>query len=294
MVMGAHGSRELEQYEELLAHNPDSRAFAQLAEAYRRQGRCADAIAVCDRGLQRYPHDVGARMVLARALVEQGDLARAEAEFRRILDQVPDNTPAYQALGDLLQGQGRAAEALAAYEALLDLTPLHREVRELVETLHASAPPMAAPSAVAAPGVGEPSEAVPEVPLFDLTELATAPPLPLGPARGGLGAEAAGSPPVLASETLADLYAQQGFLDEARAMYQELWRRDPARADLRAKLASLEAPLPAALTEGAAWEPVGASVAAPSSGAAGGDDVVEVLEAWLAAARSLRAERARR
>ncbi len=303
-----HRLDEIEHYQAVLAKDPNSRAFAQLADAYRRQGQLADAIAVCDRGLQRYPSYVGARMVLARALVERGDLARAEAEFRHILDQTPDNIPAHRALGDLLRGQGRAAEALAVYEGLLDLTPFDREVGDLVEGLRVSPPPAPAHAAApAAPREGQPGEAAPQVPLFDLTEADAAPELPLGPPVGVPEVEAAAPQPVLATETLADLYVQQGFVDEARAIYEELLRLEPARADLRAKLASLAPPPPpAAPAEEAvaepvavaaptpAAEPVAVAASPPDADAPGGDDVVEVLRAWLTAAQELRVERGRR
>lgn len=291
--MKDHPADEIEHYLAILAKNPSSRAFAQLGDAYRRQGRCADAIAVCERGLERYPNYAGARMILARALLEQGDLLRAEAEFRRVLDQVPDNIPAHRALGDLLHSRGREAEALAVYEALLDLTPFDREAGELAESLRTWLSHAPAPAAGPEPSPAiEPAEAPLEVPTYDLTESVTAPPLPLGPPVELSGAEAPASPPVLATETLADLYVQQGFADDARAIYQELLRLDPAREDLRSKLASLEAPAAPASSDTAGLEPEGVPVSAASDGGdAVGADVAELLEAWLATARAMRAER---
>jgi len=76
----------------------------------------------------------------------------------------------------------------------------------------------------------------------------------------------------LATETLADLYARQGFGERAAEIYQELQRQDPARADLRQKLEQLEiaaAPGPAA---------------AELPGGKGGGGVA-LLERWREAAR---------
>jgi len=282
-------SETIQYHEALLARDPNSRSFAQLAEAYCQQGRYADAIAVCDRGLQLYPKYVGARMILARALADHGDVARAEAEFRRVLEQIPDNIPAHRALGELLRRQERTPEALTVFETLRDLTPFDREITDLVEALWGTAvPPAAAPTAAAPAAVG------PEVPVFDLTEVAGAAPLPLGPPVGSPEAEAGAPAPALATETLADLYVQQGFVDEARAIYRELALVHPSRQDLRAKLASLETSPPDGLAEEAAPEPVPLAVSAPPTASPAGDGLAETLQAWLAAVRDLRAERRRR
>jgi len=281
---------EIAHYQELLAKDPYSRAFGQLVEAFCRQGRFADAIAVCDRGLRHHPGFVGVRMTLGHALVERGDLPRAEGEFRRVLELMPDSVPAHRALGDVLCAQGRAAEALAMYRALLDLTPLDRDVRGLVEDLAA----WATPGEAAAPGLPASAAAVGEapreggileaeqtVPTYDLTDLAAEAP--------GVQAETPGRP--VATETLADLYAQQGFLDEARETYEGVIRTDPSRADIRAKLAALKAAHPPAGLPEDIGPAAGVSASARALGLPGDDDVVRALEAWRAAARAPRAER---
>jgi len=114
-------SGEFEHYEALLARDPDSRAFGQLAEIYRRRGRTAEAIALCDHGLQRYPAYVGARLTLARALAEHGDLGRAEAEFRR---------------GATLLNQGRAGEAEESFGTALSAYPGHEAARQALVAMH--------------------------------------------------------------------------------------------------------------------------------------------------------------
>jgi tetratricopeptide (TPR) repeat protein len=291
MMADRQAPEAIQHYEELLARDPGSRAFAQLADAYCQRGRYADAIAVCDRGLQRYPRYVGARMILARALADHGDVARAEAEFRRVLEQIPDNIPAHRALGELLRRQERTPEALTVFEALRDLTPFDREITDLVEVLWGTAVPPPGAPLPAAPLPAEP--AVP-VPVFDLTEVASASALPLGSPVGIREAEGPGPAPALATETLADLYVQQGFVEEARAIYRELVLVHPSREDLRAKLASLEASPPAGPAEEAVPEPALAAVSAPAALPPWGHDLAETLQAWLAAARDLRAERNRR
>ena len=305
------GPAAIERYRAVLAAHPRSQAFGRLAEAYRKAGRYGEAIAVCEEGLQYHPSFLGARLVLARSLAASGrDLVRAEAEYRRILEVAPDSLVARRELGDLLRTEGRAAEALVAYESFLEIHPFDGEVQVLVEGLRRSAAPAAQPSfdlteeltrmdglplgppvaeempepatsaasSPAGPRWSEPETESPS-PVFDFSgELEDAPALP-GRPSGSLEEAPAGPDDILATETLADLYVQQGFGDEARAIYEELVRSDPERADLQAKLDALQEPP----GEGAA--------AAPFPGSEGPGTLADILEAWLLAARSRRAER---
>lgn len=332
-------SDDIERYRALLAHDPESRAFGAVAEVYLRQAHYAEAIAVCDDGLQRFPGYVGARLTLARALEASGDVSRAEAEFRRVLERLPDSIPAHRALADLLRREGRLTEALVTYEALLALDPLDQEVRQLLEDVRPVAMVPVEPPAGHLPPAVLPEPDIPPVPeeatvpTFDLTEEAAAEvSLPLTPVQAeppmevvseeierpesrptapGLAEpetaipiydltdvaqeekEEEGGPvqAILATETLADLYARQGFPDQAHAIYEELLRADATRDDLREKMAALPSPVPVAAGRlGAEPEPAG--IDTPGATAADGD-VLQTLEAWLAAARSLRRERGR-
>jgi len=75
----------------------------------------------------------------------------------------------------------------------------------------------------------------------------------------------------LATETLGDLYAQQGFGERAAEIYRQLLRQDPARADLREKLERL-----------LSAEPTPAAAGVPGGQRAG---TIALLERWREAAR---------
>ena len=72
----------IRRYEERLAKDPASLAFAPLADAYRKAGRSREAIRLCREGLDRFPHYATARLVLAKALLDEGDTDGAAAELR--------------------------------------------------------------------------------------------------------------------------------------------------------------------------------------------------------------------
>ena len=191
-------------------------AIARTADRYRRQGRFADAIALCLKELKARPTYVSARVVLGRAYLENGDHAKAEEEFHRVVELSPNNLRARIHLGEICACQGRTHEAIQHYEAALDVAPLDREIRTRLLKLGGSIPfcilPLSAPRTK---GVPEPS---------------------LG-CTGSDSNEAEGD--LLATETLADLYASQGFTDRAAAIYQRLLDEEPSRGEIRVKLTAL-------------------------------------------------------
>ncbi|MGH7394303.1 MAG: tetratricopeptide repeat protein [Candidatus Methylomirabilales bacterium] len=256
---------EIAKYEARLANEPRSRIFAQLADTYRKAGRLDEAIRTCRSGLRNHATYTSARMVLGRALMEKGQLQEAERELAVVLELTPGNAVVYRLLGDLAAGQGRRGEARERYETALQLTPLDREAQEALGRLKLEepAPPPAAPK----PPVPTPPEitaaatqtgAEPEHPWIPPEE---------APEEPVVSSAALG----LATETLADLYARQGFGERAAEIYRELQRQDPARADLRQKLEQLQMAAPA-------------PPAAEAPGQGKGDGVA-LLERWREAAR---------
>jgi tetratricopeptide (TPR) repeat protein len=129
---------EIERYAARVEREPGSRVFAQLADAYRKEGLQEEAIQICREGLITHPTCTSARVVLGRALLEQGSLVEAEAEFRRVLDQAPDNLVALRLLGDLSVRRDEPAEARTYYERALRLNPGDQETQERLAALPAA------------------------------------------------------------------------------------------------------------------------------------------------------------
>jgi tetratricopeptide (TPR) repeat protein len=191
---------EIERHAARLGREPGSRVFAQLADAYRKEGLLEEAIRICRDGLIVHPGYTTARVVLGRALLELGALEEAEAEFGRVLEQVPDNLLGLRLLGDIFVRRERPAEARAYYERALRVNPRDPETQERLAALPTEAVP-------GGTSPGEPSareDFLAGTPRIDMR-------------RGG---GAAVDP--LASPTLAALYASQGFTDVAKAMSAQL------------------------------------------------------------------------
>lgn len=332
-------AQEIERYEARLAKEPSSRIFAQLADAYRKDRRFDRAIQACLDGLKAHPTYVSARVVLGRSYLDKGALAEARAEFERVLDLAPDNLVAHRMLGEISERQGRPADAIKHYEMVVTLNPLDKEARELLASLRAprAAPamPASAPaSAIPPEPEGEPTETItqPFAPEPILAPIEGIPPGPVEVAPQAVAIEEpAGFPwgegpegsvetapetapasrpatedsSLFASETLADLYVQQGVLDRAREIYRDLLAANPSRADIEAKLAALERTEAVSAARGASAT-AGIPVPEPAAGAPrwpegippaaeaafGGDDgarFLTALEAFLTGVRQAQA-----
>jgi tetratricopeptide (TPR) repeat protein len=127
----------IRRYEERLARDPTSLAFAPLADAYRKAGRARDAIRVCREGLDRFPHYTTARLILAKALLEDGDPDGALSEVRAILEASPHEAQAHRLAGDLYRRAGALGEAVQHLEQAVRLDPGDRESRALLDVLGA-------------------------------------------------------------------------------------------------------------------------------------------------------------
>jgi tetratricopeptide (TPR) repeat protein len=190
-----------------LASDPHSTVFAQLADAYRKEGNFEEAIRVCTEGLRRRPKYAAAYIVLGRAHHESGDLPAAREAFQRVTQLAPDNVLAYGFLGQIAEAQNEIPQALDAYRIALTLYPFDKQIRAAIARLEAQA---ARETPSASPALAE-ARAVPKEPL--------------------------------ASETLAELYASQGLYERAAQTYERVISDAPERADLHTKYREVTAHL---------------------------------------------------
>ena len=258
-------SAEIAKYEAQFTREPHSRIFAQLADALRKAGRLEEAIQTCRSGLRDHPTYAAALVVLGRALLQKGQPLEAEKELTAALKLSPCNVAAHRLLADAAAAQGKKDEARDRYEALLKQNPQDRELQEALARLEHARPPSPFPSPLpattppAAMGVAAGTEQAWVLPEEETVE-ARAPSLPVG----------------RATETLADLYARQGFVERATDLYRELLRQDPTRADLRRELEEMHQPAQAPAAAEGAHQGKGGGLAA--------------LERWREAARRRKGE----
>lgn len=187
---------EIRRHKARLARDPAPHAFAALAEAYRRAGRAAEAVALCRSGLERFPEYAGVRFVLVKAHLDLGELEACAQEIERLLLQDPDHRPALRLGADLALRRGAAEAALGYLRRLVDLEPSDRAAQSRLRALEAA--------------IGAPS------------------------AADGLATLLADD--LFATVTLGDLLLAQGLYDEATAVFTRILLRDPDHALARERL----------------------------------------------------------
>jgi len=129
----------IRRHEERVARDPESLAFAQLADLYRKAGRTGDAVACCREGLQRWPHYTTARLILAKTLLAEGQLEPALAELSAILQTSPKDVQCHRLAAEIHRRAGRLDVAVGHLEKAVGLDPGDRESKALLSLLRADA-----------------------------------------------------------------------------------------------------------------------------------------------------------
>lgn len=223
---------EIEKYYEKWKREPQSRVFAQLADAYRKSGMLDEAIGVCLEGLKLHPSYGSARMVLARTYQDKGMDAEAELELWEVIGNDPDNILANRMLGDLLHKGGKTLGAFEQYKRVLKLTPLDREIKAILENMETILNSSPAPAmAEAKKGTAE-EEYIEPAPLgVEGREESPPPEVPAGTSVDESKAEDA-----FLTETLADLYLKQGLKERAAEIFSRMLASDPNNSHLQERL----------------------------------------------------------
>src|SRR5512146_429343 len=133
------GSREpsmssiVEKYEQILAADPRSRIFVELAKALVDRGEHARAVEVCRRGLEFHPSSILGRITWGRALLETGDLKGAMDQFEIAIGLEPASPYAYNRVAEVLLAKELHREALPVLARAAELQPADTRLRTWLE-----------------------------------------------------------------------------------------------------------------------------------------------------------------
>jgi tetratricopeptide (TPR) repeat protein len=254
----------IERYERRHREDPNGRFFLPLATAYRRVGELERAEDLLRGGLRNHPEYLSARVDLGLTLAARGAADEARSTFRQVLESDPQNVVALRTLGELAAASGDVEDAGFWYHELLAVDPMSDEARSRLEALEEVVKRPAPNGGDASSERRDDEMGAPAAPPADPvagTDDAWAEEWDAGEDTGRSQAETDS----LASETLAELYARQGFHEEAAEIYRALIRRRGAEPVLLGRLAELERASESAEGEAppsAPWGPeVGAGVA---------------------------------
>jgi tetratricopeptide (TPR) repeat protein len=182
----------------------DSRLFAPLADAYRKNGEVDKAIEILERGLEKMPQYASAHVILGKCYYDKGATERAKAEFRRVLELDGENLVALKFMGDILLAEDKRSEAAEFYRRILLIDAMNTEVARSLKEMEAS---------------------------FVVKEIDLANARSMRDER----------PRELATMTLAGIYAAQGYYNKALRIYHDVLEREPANMEAKEMVAKLEA-----------------------------------------------------
>ena len=144
----------VEKYEQILAADPKSRIFVELARALLEKGDAARAVQICERGLEYHSGSILGRVIWGRALLELSELKAATDQFEIAIALEPGNPYAFNLVGEALLQKGHPREAIPFLARAMELQPADHRIQGLLDEamrLHREAHPSEPTPAAAAP-----------------------------------------------------------------------------------------------------------------------------------------------
>ena len=132
-------AKEIQQFEQQVRRDPNGRAFARLADAYRKDGQLERALEVLEGGLPDHDDYLSAHLVHARTLRSLDRRVEAIGAFERVAELDSANVIALRALAELAEEGGQSDQALTYLEALLQILPQDEELEQAAERLRRDA-----------------------------------------------------------------------------------------------------------------------------------------------------------
>lgn len=123
----------IEKYQQILAADPRSLIFVELARALLERGDARRAMEVCRAGLEHHPKSIVGRITWGRALLQVGDVKGANDQFDVAIAIDPGTPYAYNLVGDALVGAGLHREALPVLTRAVELQPADAQARTRLE-----------------------------------------------------------------------------------------------------------------------------------------------------------------
>ncbi|MEN8143672.1 MAG: tetratricopeptide repeat protein [Gemmatimonadota bacterium] len=128
-------AKEIQQFEQQVRRDPNGRAFARLADAYRKDGQLERALELLEGGLARHADYLSAHLVHGRTLRSLGRPLEAAEAFKRVTELDAANVIALRALAEMAEEAGESERALTYVESLLQILPQDDTLEQQAERL---------------------------------------------------------------------------------------------------------------------------------------------------------------
>ncbi len=208
-----------ELYTQILADGPSPKTLFHLLSKLKKEGQLRRVIQESLKALNAYPNDIHIRRLLAQAYFEAGLISQAEAELDKVSALIGDLTDTYRLQAQIYMKQKRQQEAARSLELYLAHRPDDQEALDFLATLTPKEEPLAQ----------EPQPPMEEIPA-KAEEQATV--------EDASASEE--EPPEIATPTLAEIYFEQGQIDEAINTYGIIVAQDPEDESSKRRLEELK------------------------------------------------------
>ena len=239
-------------FNRILTNGPSPGTLLLVLSKIKEGGNPARVIQECLKALNIYPNDIPIRQLLAESYFEAGLLSQAEGELEKVATRMDDLIPIYKLRAEIYRRQRREEEAMDALKLYLAHRPEDEDALHLLDILK---PLEIAP-------ITEPEATIEEVaPTVEEVEEREA---------ESFEEEA---PPEIATLTLAEIYFDQGQIQEAIDIYEKVVAQNPENNHSKQRLDELKDMMAA----GETIEDKGLDRIRQKK-----EKMIAILEAWLA------------
>ncbi|MGD8982849.1 MAG: tetratricopeptide repeat protein [Desulfobacteraceae bacterium] len=204
-----------ELYRRILADAPSPKTLFHLLSNLKKEGQLRRVIQESVKALNAYPNDIHIRRLLAETYFDAGLISQAETELEKVSSLIGDLTDTYKLQAEIYMKQNRKQEATRSLELYLAHRPDDQVALDFLNTL---SPKQEAPVEEPQPHIEEitaQSEAQ-EVPALEEEQ------------------------PEIATPTLAEIYFEQGQIEEAIDTYEIIVAQHPEDESSRSRLEELK------------------------------------------------------
>jgi cellulose synthase operon protein C len=145
----------VEKYEQLLAQDPTSTVFVELARAYLDKNDTEKAIAVCRQGCEHHPGSVVGRVLWGKALIQSGKASDAMQQFDAAIAIDRENPYAYNLIAEVLVRKALYRSALPMLRKAVSLQPGDARVQQWLDQAKAALAGGPSPSLEGLPTVAD-------------------------------------------------------------------------------------------------------------------------------------------
>lgn len=125
----------IEKFQALLKKDPNSQAFAPLAEAYREMKMLPEAEKIVRDGMKRHPNFVSGLVTFAKILRDQKRYAEALPAAKKATQLASENLLAHQLCGELHLALNQPKDALKSFKMVLFLNPQSPIAKKAIQKL---------------------------------------------------------------------------------------------------------------------------------------------------------------